>query len=124
MISSLSQQEQSMLSGDDGGFKACVAKCLETRYGDTYKWAEAASPVSLTGLLTKQATDVLYEKGMERANRNAWSGDRKQFQTGVRQLSVLKFFARFNAGAAVAGAGAAGFQVGALGYCSVGCLGE
>jgi RHS repeat-associated protein len=107
------------------GFKSCLASCLQINYGETYEWAESVSPVSVQGFLTNEAAEALHDKALREANRNAWqASNQKAFETGMRQLSVVKLFARFNAAAAVAGAGAAGFQVGALGYCSVECVGE
>ncbi|MDP5210227.1 hypothetical protein, partial [Microbulbifer sp. 2205BS26-8] len=105
-------------------FKQCMATCLQVNYGETYEWAERFSPVSLQGLLTNEAAELLQDHAQKQANRNAWSYDKETFETGRRQLGVVKFFSRFNAAAAVAGAGAAGFQAGALGYCAADCLNE
>jgi RHS repeat-associated protein len=112
------------LSTDGGEFKQCMATCLQDNYGETYEWAERVSPVSVQGLLTNEAAEALQDHAQKQANRNAWSADKKTFEVGRRQLGVVKFFSRFNAAAAVAGAGAAGFQAGALGYCAVDCLSE
>ncbi|WKD50584.1 hypothetical protein [Microbulbifer spongiae] len=75
-------------------------------------------------MLTNEATEILSDRLSKEANRNAWSHSKEAFETGKRQLGLLKFFGRFNAAMAVAGAGAFGFQVGAVGYCSVECVGE
>ncbi|WKD50597.1 hypothetical protein [Microbulbifer spongiae] len=103
-------------------FKQCMATCLQVNYGETYDWAERFSPVSLQGLLTNEAAELLQDHAQKQANRNAWSYEKETFETGRRQLGVVKFFSRFNAAAAVAGA--AGFQAGALGYCAADCLNE
>lgn len=109
------------LTVDTAEFKQCMADCLQNNYGEMYEWAERVSPVSVQGLLTNEAAEALQGYAQKEATRNWWSNNNKVYNTGVRQLSVVKVFSRFNAGMAVAGAGAAGFQAGALGYCAVSC---
>ena len=48
-------------------------------------------------------------------------GGGRSFGAGVRQIRTLSQFARFNAGMAVVGFGALGFQAGAQGCCRVTC---
>ena len=100
----------------------CVDICLDSTYGDTYKWAKNLSPVSAVGAVTHEATSTLDGRLSRAANTNAWGSTRAEHLTGMRQLRTLSQFRTFNAAGAVVGAGAFGFMTGANAYCAVECL--
>ncbi|MFV0477687.1 MAG: RHS repeat-associated core domain-containing protein [Parahaliea sp.] len=97
----------------------CFDECLKDNYGDLYDQAGYLDPLALLSVAANEfaeyASDRIYREGL----RNINSG---QFRTGQRQLRTLAQFSRFNAAAAVVGAGAFGFRRGAELYCAVSCL--
>ncbi len=97
----------------------CFDECLKDNYGDLYDQAGYFDPLALLSFAANEfaeyASDRIYREGL----RNINSG---QFRTGQRQLRTLAQFNRFNAAAALVGAGAFGFRRGAELYCAVSCL--
>jgi hypothetical protein len=110
----------SMIRGES--FKQCVAQCINNYYGDSYAIASSLSPLSLQGWLTHEATTHLEDKLSQKGNRNAWGSSKGEFDKGRRQLKTLSQFKKFNGASLILGAGAAGYQLGALGYCSAECI--
>ena len=104
-----------------GEFGQCVDTCIRDNYGQTYETAKSLSPLSVVGAVANEVTEVLDGRLERTAVRNSY-GNNREFRTAQRQLRTLSQFRKFNAANAVIGAGAAGFQAGALGYCTVSCL--
>lgn len=111
----------------------CVNTCLEETYGESYNKASELSPLSAIGALTEGVTQTL-DSSLERSATHKSYGNSamstqpssgaQDYQTSQRQFKTLSQFRRFNAGMAVIGAGALGFQAGANGYCAVTCIGN
>ena len=110
-------------------FAMCVADCLESNYGGLYDAASAVSPLSAVSAGYEVLSRGLDAHGRRIATGNLY-GDSpnlprgRSFGTGVRQMRTLSQFSRFNAGMAVIGVGALGFQAGAQAYCRVSCIGQ
>ena len=102
-------------------------RCLQENYGDLYDKAWDLSPLSVSSVLTDEATEYLEDSLSRQANRNLYSlspnVSQKVFATGQRQARTLMQFRRFNGAMAVVGAGAFGFVAGANAYCTVAALG-
>jgi RHS repeat-associated protein len=111
--------------GDD---EDCIQKCLDEYYGSAIDKALAASPFSFISLGLNEAAAWAEDELSRQANRNRYTGARNSalggkhgYVTGRRQARLLSVFRRFNSVAAVTGAGAGGFLLGAYGNCAVRC---
>jgi len=96
----------------------CLSKCLQKNYGDLYTWASALSPLSMVSagldVYGGQTSRKLKQIGLKKLHTD--------YKVGKRMLKTGSQFGKFNSVMAVVGAGALGFQVGALGYCYFSCL--
>jgi hypothetical protein len=128
MTSEEAEHRRGTLLADNTSWAAlnqCIDSCLATTYGNSYELAKDLNPLTTLGslaseLVTGEVTEILDTKLSRAANSNAW-GSHAEFVKGTRQLRTLQQFRAFNAGAAVVGAGATGFQAGANAYCAVEC---
>ncbi len=101
--------------------KDCIDKCLRQNYGELYDIASHLSPLSLIPLALNEFSSEVSDRLSRTANRNLYSISRYNYNVGVRQAKTLAQFNKFNAGMAIATAGALGFQAGAYAYCYLSC---
>lgn len=105
----------------EDGFKQCFDACLKNNYGESYEVAKELSPLSVASVVTNEVSELIETKLERDATRKLY-GNSKDFDAGRRQLKTLAQFRKFNAGMAVIGAGALGFQAGAWVNCSINCV--
>jgi len=101
--------------------KMCRTTCIDRYYGDLYDNAQIVAEQGLAGLAANQYAKYVQNHSPRIANRNTYGG-KVQFETGVRQLKMIKQLQYITGFSAVAGAGAKGFVWGARAYCTVECF--